>query len=120
MSYPKNTAEALEHLYSNADPSRDWAVLYVDEDTRDITHWDSKLGEKPSIDAIKSAESDGVKNTKLKNIRKKRNRLLAETDWMSGSDVTMSDKWKKYRQDLRDLPASNADPSKIVFPTKPE
>ena len=120
MSYPKNTAEALEHLYPNADPSRDWAVIYIDENTRDITHWDSKLGEKPSIDAIKSAESDGVKNTKLKNIREERNRLLSETDWMANSDVTMSDAWKKYRQDLRDLPASNADPTKIVFPTKPE
>ena len=120
MSYPKNTAEALEHLYPNADPSKDWAVIYIDENTRDITHWDSKLGEKPSIDAIKSAESDGVKNNKFKNIRKARNQLLAETDWMGNSDVTMSDAWKKYRQDLRDLPASNSDPNKIVFPTKPE
>jgi len=120
MSYPKNTAEALEHLYPNADPSKDWAVIYIDENTRDITHWDSKLGEKPSIDAIKSAESDGVKNTKLKNIREERNRLLSETDWMANSDVTMPDAWKKYRQDLRDLPASNSDPNKIVFPTKPE
>lgn len=121
MSYPKNTAEALEHLYPNADPSRDWVVIYIDENTRDITHWDSKLGEKPSIDDIKSAESDGVKNTKLKNIREERNRLLSETDWMSFSDSpTMSDAWKKYRQDLRDLPASNSDPDKIVFPSKPE
>lgn len=120
MSYPKNTAEALEHLYPNADPSKDWAVIYIDENTRDITHWDSKLGEKPSIDAIKSAESDGVKNNKLKNIRGARNRLLSETDWMANSDVTMSDAWKKYRQELRDLPASNSDPNKIVFPTKPE
>ena len=53
-------------------------------------------------------------------IRDKRTDLLRETDWMSGSDVNMDDKWKKYRQDLRDLPASNSDPSKIVFPTKPE
>ena len=120
MSYPKNTAEALEYLYPDADPSRDWSVLYVNENTRDITHWDSKLGEKPSVEKIKKAESKGIKNNQLKNIREERNRLLAETDWMANSDVTMSDVMKKYRQDLRDLPASNSDPSKIVFPTKPE
>lgn len=120
MSYPKNTAEALEHLYPNADSSKDWAVIYIDENTRDITHWDSKLGEKPSVETIKNAESEGIKNNKLKLIRRERNRLLSETDWMSFSDSpTMSDAWKKYRQDLRDLPASNSDPSKIVFPTKP-
>ena len=32
----------------------------------------------------------------------------------------INDEMKKYRKDLRDLPASNSDPSKIVFPTKPE
>ena len=52
--------------------------------------------------------------------QKEKNKSLKETDWMSGSDVTMSDAWKKYRKDLRDLPASNSDPDKIVFPTKPE
>ena len=52
-------------------------------------------------------------------IRDKRNRLLAETDWWGVSDRTMSSAETKYRQDLRDLPASDADPDKIVFPTKP-
>jgi len=27
--------------------------------------------------------------------------------------------WATYRQALRDLPASNADPKKIKFPTRP-
>ena len=56
---------------------------------------------------------------KMIEIRAERNSELASSDWMSGSDTTMSDAWKKYRQDLRDLPASNSDPDKIVFPTKP-
>ena len=53
-------------------------------------------------------------------IRNKRNDLLRGTDVYALSDRNMTDDWKKYRQDLRDLPASNSDPSKIVFPTKPE
>ena len=39
----------------------------------------------------------------LSMIRMDRNALLAESDWMANSDVTMSDEWKIYRQKLRDL-----------------
>jgi hypothetical protein len=53
-------------------------------------------------------------------IRSKRNQLLSETDVHALSDRNITEEMKKYRKDLRDLPASNSDPSKIVFPTKPE
>ena len=52
-------------------------------------------------------------------IRFKRDQLLSETDVYALSDRNITDAMKKYRQDLRDLPASNSDPEKIVFPTKP-
>jgi len=55
-------------------------------------------------------------------LRKKRNRLLAETDYLALSDNTLSDDMKKYRQDLRDLPAGKDTVEKCenaVFPTKP-
>jgi len=51
-------------------------------------------------------------------VKEKRNELLAETDWMAGSDVTMTDAWKTYRQALRDLPAADGFPD-VDFPTKP-
>ena len=38
---------------------------------------------------------------------------------MSNSDVTMSDAWKTYRQQLRDLPANTSDPTNPTWPTKP-
>jgi len=53
-------------------------------------------------------------------IRSKRDQLLSETDVHALSDRNITDAMKKYRQDLRNLPASNSDPSKIVFPSKPE
>ena len=71
---------------------------------------------------------DGFSNEESMNaLRFERNLKLAETDWMANSDVTMSDAWKKYRKDLRDLP-SNASPSLdengnltgVEWPTKPE
>ena len=56
---------------------------------------------------------------KLKNIRMIRNGLLAETDWMANSDVTMSDAWKKYRQDLRDITKDVTLSKEVVWPTAP-
>ena len=55
----------------------------------------------------------------LKILRTTRNHLLAETDWMANSDVTMTDAWKNYRQALRDLPANTSDPANPTYPTKP-
>jgi hypothetical protein len=53
-------------------------------------------------------------------LRRYRNFKLAESDWTQVADST-ADKaaWATYRQALRDLPASNADPKKIKFPTQP-
>jgi len=55
----------------------------------------------------------------MRKIRTKRNQLLRDTDWQGMSDVTMSDAQTAYRKKLRDLPATNADPTKIVFPDAP-
>ena len=56
-------------------------------------------------------------------IRKKRDRLIAETDWMTCSDSPeMSDANKTYRQKLRDLPKDQKDKTKfsdITWPSKP-
>jgi hypothetical protein len=53
------------------------------------------------------------------DIRNKRNLLIAESDWMANSDVTMSDAWSTYRQSLRDI-TTQSDPSNIIWPTEPE
>ena len=63
--------------------------------------------------------ADQIRVMKFREIREKRDKLLAETDWWGVSDRTMSTAQTNYRQQLRDLPASNADPDQIVFPTKP-
>jgi hypothetical protein len=90
----------------SADP-KDWGVTYA-----------QVAGEKT---LLQSREP-------MRLLRIERDRLLAETDWMGNSDVTMSSAMKTYRQELRDLPA-NSDPkldsdgrldmSSVKFPTKP-
>ena len=36
-------------------------------------------------------------------LRKERNKLLSECDWMANSDVTMTEEWRVFRQALRDI-----------------
>jgi len=59
--------------------------------------------------------------TKLSMLRNQRNALLAETDYMALGDVTMSDAWKTYRQELRDITKTYQSMSDdgFTFPTKP-
>jgi len=64
----------------------------------------------------------------MRLLRVERNARLSETDYMALSDTTMTDAWKTYRQQLRDLPASatpkldaqgNLDLTSVTFPSKP-
>ena len=64
----------------------------------------------------------------MRLLRLERNARLAETDYMALSDTTITDAWKTYRQQLRDLPASanptvdtngNLNLTSVTFPTKP-
>ena len=53
-------------------------------------------------------------------VREYRNNLLAETDWAAGSDVTMSDAMRTYRQALRDIPQQADFPNRFTIPVKPD
>ena len=58
----------------------------------------------------------------LERLREKRNRLLAKTDWMANSDVTMSSEMATYRQELRDLTnglTTVEQVDDVIWPTKP-
>ena len=58
----------------------------------------------------------------LEDLRRKRNKLLAETDYLALSDVTMSSDMETYRQSLRDLTNGLDTVEKVnavTFPTKP-
>lgn len=53
------------------------------------------------------------------SIRIERDKLLAETDWMALSDVTMSAEMAAYRQALRDITAQEGFPHSVNWPVKP-
>ena len=78
--------------------------------------------------AVNDKKTELINAEPMRLLREERNRLLAETDWMANSDVTLADNWKTYRQQLRDLPAGaspklssdgSLDMSSVTFPTKP-
>ena len=78
--------------------------------------------EEAARDAEEKAWADAAPARALADLRAKRNRLLAETDYYALSDVTMSDDMKTYRQELRDFPAGKDTVAKCegaTWPTKP-
>jgi hypothetical protein len=91
--------------------------IIVDAQTGEVRHVPLTAEEEAEREAF---NRDVLPGMQWEDIRRKRRDLLAETDWMANSDVTMSDEWRAYRQALRDLPANTTDPANPVWPTKPE
>ena len=82
--------------------------------------------EETARDAEEKAWSDAAPARALANLREKRNRLLQDSDWEITSELekgnAISSDMKKYRQDLRDLPAGKDTVDKCnnaTWPTKP-
>ena len=75
--------------------------------------------ENAVIDAQEQAWADGADTRAAAQVREERDALLAATDWMGNSDVTMSDAWTTYRTALRNVPAQGGFPNSITWPTKP-
>ena len=87
-------------------------------------------GERIQFTAEEEAQRDqeeadweaGAFDRAIDQLRKDRNRKLAETDFYALSDVTMSSDMQTYRQNLRDLPSGKDTVEKcdnVTWPTKP-
>jgi len=118
MIYDKITA--LTHLK----PKKEW--VWNGTDYSGFTWLESDTA---PTEAEIDAEVTRLNNAEpMRLLRIERDARLAETDWMANSDVTMTDAWKTYRQQLRDLPASvnpkldarsELDLTSVTWPTKP-
>ena len=72
--------------------------------------------------AEETAWNNGAFDRAMQQLRTKRNRLIAETDFYALSDVTMSPEMETYRQELRDITnglTTKEEVEAVVFPTKP-
>ena len=117
---------AIEYLFPNAVFNKDFIAQSTGDEDIVITKWNLDDPE-PTDKELEAVKDKAIDAHCMKRIREDRNKLLSDSDWLGNSDVVMSDKWKKYRQDLRDLP-STASPtlnedysiSGVTWPTKPE
>ena len=78
--------------------------------------------EETARDAEETTWNNGALDRALYDLRRKRNGLLAETDFYGCSDVTMSADMTTYRQNLRDLTNGLDTVEKVnnvTWPTKP-
>ena len=99
-------------------PNTTWK--WVGEDYSGFDWQDS--GTAPTEAEI-DAEVTRLNNAEpMRLLRVERNARLSETDYMALSDTTMTDAWKTYRQQLRDLPFGLDTVEKVEakqFPEKP-
>ena len=76
--------------------------------------------EETARDAEEAAVAAAEPASKWASIRSQRDALLSSTDWRAMPDApTMSDAWTNYREALRNLPSTQADPDNITFPEEP-
>lgn len=79
------------------------------------TVWIVEDASQDEIDERVLAESEKV--------RKERNALIAETDWIVTKNLELNQnvpgRWEVYRQDLRDIPSQLGFPWNVVWPIKP-
>jgi len=76
------------------------------------------ISKQDILDMLPQVELDMA----LESLRTKRNKLLAETDYLALSDNTMTEEIKTYRQKLRDITeglTTLAKVKKVKLPTKP-
>ena len=69
-----------------------------------------------------AAWNAGAFNRSMAELRSKRDRLLAATDYLALSDQTLSAEMSKYRQSLRDITnglTTVEEVNSVTFPTKP-
>ena len=74
------------------------------------------------MDAVEKKAAELLIEQNLIDLRKERNRKLAETDWTQNRDVTLSNDadWKTYRQALRDITKDYKSLEDVKWPEKPE
>ena len=75
-----------------------------------IITWDNPgASGLPTDEQIIAKATELSVNNDVNALRKTRDLIIQESDWMANSDVTMSDAWKTYRQALRDITATITD-----------
>lgn len=116
-SFPKSPSEALLASYD--------VYPYTVQD-RPTVDYLTQTVTPAALTQVNGAWTQGWEVSNLpaedagRNIRRHRDSLLQQTDWMALSDNTMSPAWATYRQALRDVTDQAGFPFSVTWPTAPE
>lgn len=69
--------------------------------------------------AVTTKQNQFIAAENLRLLRLKRNKLLAETDYLALSDATLTSAMSTYRQALRDITDNATSLEDVTWPTKP-
>jgi hypothetical protein len=137
-SWETTTTEVLEALGADVvfeGPQATGATVYQYSQASGVEQIDGKWYTKYVLGPVFTDTTvDGVTTTatehevaykaskdteQAKSVRTTRDEKLSETDWRFRSDMTPSQAWKDYCQELRDVPTQTGFPWTIVWPTQP-
>ena len=82
--------------------------------------------EEAAFKAIQQEYADNLFDVEMQSLRRKRNQLLLECDWIELNNAPLTDlqkdEWRAYRTELRDLTNGLTTADEVIakeFPTKP-
>lgn len=126
--------ETLKALRPNDLDWYGWKDLYIDGlPNPNLISYENAISikdgvTKPSKDEFDAKYNEIISSQPFKNLRSKRNLLLAESDWWVLPDRTPTEAQLQYREALRDLPANspnaaldeNGDLINVEWPEMPQ
>ena len=107
----KEISETKGFQYTDGRTSpRNWFVVWDDTEKKN----QGLVWEEPAAPTVSDEQ-------KLSDLRRERNFKLSDCDWRASTDLTISNEWKTYRQQLRDITKSykSMDAVGFAWPTEP-
>ena len=123
VTYPSEDFTIVECIDENVNVRLVQLADYIGDGVYNIKYYTAKRDSE--IEGLQShfIGQDDTKDARLLankwvGVRRRRDILIAETDYFALSDQTLSAEMSTYRQALRNVP-TQSDPDNISWPTKP-
>ena len=104
----------LPYLYPdlNNEREKDYYLQNDSDGTGTFIVWRNTEIPEPTEQELANAKEDAVNDFWWKRLRRKRNKLLVDSDWSQGADIPsdLKSPYVDYRTDLRNLPTTVTKP----------
>jgi|TARA_Y100000296_G_scaffold6506_1_gene7927 hypothetical protein len=104
----------VPYLYPNLvnEPEKDYVLRNNSDGKGTFIVWNNTEVSEPTEQELADAKEDAMNTHWWKVLRRRRDKLLAESDWSQGLDVpeNLKASYVTYRNDLRNLPSTVTKP----------